>query len=147
MRRSVSALAVVIATTVALSGCTLLAPTRNADGTIVKALTMPSTEAWVGDCFSFVHDSNLSLATVVPCADAHSHVVIGKGTLSTTKIGLFESLQIAVISSCQSVFDSWGQERETDPQPEYIVSKEEKPGGEVTNYSCLATDGTVAAAP
>ena len=147
MRRPVSVLSVVIVATLALTGCTVLAPTRNADGTIVKALLMPSTDAWVGDCFSFVPDSNLSLATVVPCAETHSHVVIGKGTLSTAKIGLFESLQIAVISSCQSVFDSWSQERETDPQPEYIVSKEDKPGGEVTNYSCLATDGTVAAAP
>ena len=147
MRRPVSVLSVVIVATLALTGCTVLAPTRNADGTIVKALLMPSTDAWVGDCFSFVPDSSLSLATVVPCDEQHSHVVIGKGTLSTAKISLFESLQIAVISSCQPIFDEWAEEQGTQPQPEYIVSKEEKPGGEVTSYSCLATDGMVAAAP
>ena len=147
MRRPVSVLSVVIVATLALTGCSVLAPTRNADGTIVKALLMPSTDAWVGDCFSFVPDSNLSLATVVPCAEEHSHVVIGKGTLSTAKISLFESLQIAVISSCQPIFDEWAEEQGTQPQPEYIVSKEEKPGGEVTNYSCLATEGAVDAAP
>ena len=147
MRRPVLVLAVAIVATLALSGCDVLAPTRNADGTVVKSQLMPSTDAWVGDCFSFVDGSNLSLATVVPCTDAHSHIVIGKGALSTAKISLFESLQVAVISSCEPVFSSWAQEQGTEATPEYIVSKEDKPGGEVTNYSCLATDGTVAAAP
>ena len=118
----------------------MLAPTRNADGTIVKATAMPSTDAWVGDCFSFVDGSNLSYATVVPCADAHTHVVIDKGTLSKAKLSLYESLQIAVITVCQKPFDAYVEAQGTDATPEYIVSTVSKPGGDVTNYSCLATD-------
>ena len=140
MRRPVLVLAVAIVATLALSGCDVLAPTRNADGTVVKSQLMPSTDAWVGDCFSFVEGSNLSYATVVPCAQPHTHVVIGKGTLTEAKIALFESLQIAVIESCKRTFENYVEEQGTEPTPQYIVSREKKPGGEVVNYSCLATD-------
>ena len=140
MRKPISAMVAILFATLALSGCNVLAPTRNADGTVVKAIQMPSTDAWVGDCFTFIDGSNLSFATVVPCAEAHTHIVIGKGTLSKSKLSLYESLQLAVISSCQKTFDAWVTAQGTDPEPEYIVSKETLPGGEVTNYSCLATD-------
>lgn len=136
----VVAIAAIVGVTLLLAGCDVLAPTRNADGTIVKATAMPSTEAWVGDCFSFVDGSNLAYATVVPCDVAHTHVVIAKGTLSKAKLALYESLQIAVITVCQKPFDAYIEGRDPEPTPEYIVSTESKPGGEVTNYSCLATD-------
>lgn len=138
--RALIALATAAAITLSLAGCDVLAPTRNSDGTIVTATEMPSTDAWVGDCFSFIEGSNLSYATVVPCADTHTYVVIAKGTLSETKLSLYESLQIAVITVCQRPFDAYVTAQGTDPSPEYIVSTVTKPGGEVTNYSCLATD-------
>jgi len=136
----VVSIAVMVAVTLSLAGCDVLAPTRDADGLIIKDTPMPSTDAWVGDCFSFVEGSNLSYATVVPCAQPHTHVVIGKGTLTEAKMALFESLQIAVIESCKRTFENYVEEQGTEPTPQYIVSREKKPGGEVVNYSCLATD-------
>ena len=141
MRRAIIALATVVATTLALSGCDVLAPTRDADGKIVKALQMPSTEAWVGDCFTFVDGSNLALATVVPCSAPHTHVVVGKGTLTQKRIDYFETLQLAVISACRDRINLYSADRDDDPQPEYIVSNETSPEGvETMHYSCLVTN-------
>ena len=145
MRRPLLVLATVVAATLALSGCDVLAPTRDADGKIVKALEMPSIEAWVGDCFTFVDGSNLALATVVPCADPHTHIVVGRGTLTQKRIDYFETLQLAVISACKDRITLYiGQqidEQEDEPQPEYIVSTETSPEGVSTmHYSCLVTN-------
>ena len=141
MRRPFLVLATVVATTLALSGCDVLAPTRDSDGKIVKALEMPSIEAWVGDCFTFVDGSNLALATVVPCADAHTHIVIGRGTLTQKRIDYFETLQLAVISACKDRITLYVDQQEDDPQPEYIVSTETSPEGVASmHYSCLVTN-------
>ncbi|CAN5135603.1 hypothetical protein BH11ACT5_BH11ACT5_03910 [soil metagenome] len=140
MRRPFLVLATVVATTLALSGCDVLAPTRDSDGKIVKALEMPSIEAWVGDCFSFVDGSNLALATVVPCAEQHTHIVVGRGTLTQKRIDYFETLQLAVISACKDRITLYTEQQEDDPQPEYIVSTETSPEGVATmHYSCLVT--------
>ena len=89
MRRPAITLAVIIIATLSLSGCDVLAPTRDADGAIIGAVEMPSTDAWVGDCFSFVDNSNLAYATVVPCSEPHTHVVIGRGTFTPQRIAHF----------------------------------------------------------
>ena len=141
MRRPFFVLATVLATTLVLSGCDVLAPTRDVDGKIVKALEMPSIDAWVGDCFTFVDGSNLALATVVPCSDPHTHVVIGRGTLTQRRIDYFETLQVAVISACKDRVSIYGSQQGVDPEPEYIVSSKSAPDGATTMYySCLVKD-------
>ena len=141
MRRPIIVLATVVATTLALSGCDVLAPTRDADGKIVKALEMPSTDAWVGDCFTFVDGSSLALATVVPCTEAHAYVVVGRGTLTQKRIDYFQTLQLAVISACKDRIGLYGSQQGTDPEPEYIVSSKSAPDGTTTmHYSCLVKD-------
>ena len=130
-----------IVAAVSLSGCNVLAPTRDTDGNIVGEVPMPSTEAWVGDCFDFTENSNFSYATVVSCSQPHSYVVIGKGTLSDRRIARFESLQIALIQLCESTFDNYKQGKNPEPEPQYIVARNTNPdGSQITNYSCLATD-------
>ena len=139
--RPVIVLAAMLATTLALSGCDVLAPTRDSDGKIIKATQMPSTDAWVDDCFSFVDGSNLALATVVPCSDPHTHVVIGRGTLTQRRIDYFETLQLAVISACKDRVSIYGSQQGVDPEPEYIVSSKSAPDGATTMYySCLVKD-------
>ena len=141
VRRPLLVLATAVAATLVLSGCDVLAPTRDVDGAIVKATQMPSTDAWVGDCFTFVENSNFSYATVVPCAEAHTYVVIGRGTLSDRRIARFESLQIALIQLCTSTFDAFAKDRDPEPEPQYIVARKTSPDGtELAHYSCLATD-------
>jgi hypothetical protein len=136
--RPVIALAALIAATLALSGCNVLAPTRDAQGGIVGAVRMPSTDAWVGDCFTFVEGSSLAYATVTPCSEPHTHVVIGRGIMSEKRITLFETLQVAVLTACRDRFEVYQSEHEAKLTPEYIVSKKtERDGREVTRYSCL----------
>ncbi|MBU1586796.1 MAG: hypothetical protein KKH51_02480 [Actinobacteria bacterium] len=138
MRRPAITLAMIIIATLSLSGCDVLAPTRDADGKIVGAVEMPSTDAWVGDCFSFVDNSNLAYATVVPCSEPHTHVVIGRGTFTPQRIAHFESLQIAVLTACKDRFELYQATQEQELTPEYIVSdKKEHDGRVVTHYSCL----------
>ena len=141
LARPILVIAIAVATSVALSGCSVLAPTRDTDGKIISATPMPSTDAWVGDCFTFVDNSNFAYATVVPCSESHEYVVIGRGVLSDARLARFESLQLAVIALCQSTFDAYAKELDTDPEPKYIAARDTKPDGtELTNYSCLATD-------
>jgi hypothetical protein len=141
VRRPAIALATIIVATLSLSGCDVLAPTRDSDGRILRAVEMPSTEAWVGDCFTFVDNSSLAYATVVPCSDPHTHVVIGRGTLSAQRIAYFNDLQIAVLTACKDRFDLYQTTQELELTPEYIVSdKAEHDGRTVTHYSCLVKD-------
>lgn len=138
MRRPAIVLATLIVATLALSGCDVLAPTRDTSGNITMATEMPSTDARVKDCFTFVDGSDLAYATVLPCTEAHTHVVIARGTITQAKIAEFESLQIALITRCQPAVDAYLTEQDDDGTPEYIVSTKRKPNGnEVTNYSCL----------
>lgn len=141
MPRAAFVAAALVAATVALSGCSFLGPTRDTDGGIIGAVKMPSTEAWVGDCFSFVEGSNLAYATVVPCTEPHTHRVIGTGTLTDPRIARFESLQIAVLETCKVRLDIYQGMHEGEVSPEYIASrKTERDGREVTHYSCLVKD-------
>lgn len=138
MRRPILVLAMIVTAALSLSGCSVLAPTRDADGTIITATRMPSIDAWVGDCFSFVEGSDLAFATVVPCAEPHTHIVIGTGTLSQKRIDHFESLQIAVLTACKDRVSLYAAQQGLDPAPEYIVSNKTRPNGsETMHYSCL----------
>ncbi len=138
MARPIIAVATLVAATLALSGCNVLAPTRDTEGGIIGEVMMPSTEAWIGDCFTFVDGSNLAFATVRPCSEEHTHVVIGTGTLAPERIARFQTLQIAVIDACKDSVELYQETREDELTPEYIVSnKKERDGREVMHYSCL----------
>ena len=138
MARPIIAIAVLAAATLALSGCNVLAPTRDTEGGIIGEVMMPSTDAWVGDCFTFVDGSNLAYATVSPCTEPHTHIVIGTGTLSDQRVTYFGTLQIAVLKACETRFELYQGAQETEFVPEYIVSnKKDREGREITHYSCL----------
>lgn len=133
---------VATAMTVLISGCGILEPTRDADGRIAKPTVLASPDVRIDDCFSFVDGTELAFARVVPCDEQHSYIVIGQGTLSETKIEFAGGLQAAVIDACDRVFDVFTSDLPAGGKPdqEFIVSQEEKPGGLVTYFSCLATD-------
>jgi len=147
LARSALAVAALVVATLALSGCDVLEPTRDAEGHIVKPTSMASTDAWVGDCFSFVENSNLAYVSVVPCADAHSHVVVSRGKLSATKVELAGGVENAVRTVCDSAFTLYEASlgEDADPEQSSIVSTKNKAGGVVTYYSCIATDAVVLA--
>ena len=140
--RVAGAIVALLTAAVVMSGCGILEPTRDADGLIVRPTVMPSPDVLVGDCFSFVDGSELAYARVVPCTDPHSHIVFKKGTLSESTVSLTGSTQAAVDTACEAAFDAFIDSRPGRPKPEqeFIVSQEQKPGGLVTYYSCLATE-------
>ncbi len=140
--RTLIVVLVVALTTVVISGCGILEPTRDEEGRIAKPTVMPSPDVRVDDCFSFVDGTELAFATVVPCSEPHTYIVIGQGTLSESKVDLAGSLQVAVNNACEPVFERFtaGSPPGGKPDQEFIVSQEKKPGGLVTHYSCLATD-------
>ena len=140
-RRPLIAVATAVVAALALSGCDVLAPTRDADGQIIGSVAMPSVDAWVGDCFSFVENSNLAYANVVPCSEPHTHLVVGRGALTQKRIDHFASLQIAVLTACNDRISLYGSENGIEPEPEYIVSnKTSAEGVQTMHYSCLVKD-------
>jgi hypothetical protein len=147
--RTITGLVVGIACAIMLSGCSLLAPIRDADGAILKETELASAELLVGDCFTFVDGTDHSMATVVPCEDSHAYIVIGQGTLTTAAIDSSGGLQNAVSAACEGYFDTFvaSAPEGADPDQEFIVSAEEDDDGVTTTlYSCLATDGESVAA-
>jgi hypothetical protein len=134
--------AALVAATVLLSGCSILEPTRDADGRVAGPLELSASQLRVGDCFTFIDQNDLSRVTATPCALAHTHIVIGQGELSTTKVALSENLQVAVSLACARPFDTFiaNAPEGADPQQEFLVAMLDKPGGQVAAYSCVATD-------
>jgi len=146
--RTAAVILTVLASTLALTGCNAVAPTRDADGRVVATISMPSTEMVVGDCFSFVDGSNHAMASVTPCAEEHSYIVIGQGSLTEQAVTDAGSMQNAVSAACTEPFGTFVATvtEGTKPEQEFIVSKPED--SKATNYSCLATDtAMVDAAP
>jgi hypothetical protein len=144
-RSALTALAL-IASTAALSSCSLLATPRDADGRVTETTEINSTALLVGDCFSFVEGTDLGRASVTPCAEVHTYVVIGMGELTAPAIDAAGSLQNAVSASCSEVFALF-KEAANDgvkPEQEFIVSVSEKDGEQITSYHCVATDGVAA---
>ena len=149
MATPVRALLGLAAAALLLSGCSLLEPTRDADGRIVKATVMPSIEATVGDCFSFVDPADLATATVVPCTDDHTHRVIGTGRLTTAQVDEFGGLENAVNVECETVFETAVANTAEGPDPDQIFIVADETGRDadpdVTLYSCIVTDAVTVA--
>jgi hypothetical protein len=145
--RSISVVLALIASTALLSACSLLATPRDADGRVTETTEINSTALLVGDCFSFVEGTDLGRASVTPCAEVHTYVVIGMGDLTTPAIDAAGGLQNAVSASCSEVFALFKEAADAGakPEQEFIVSVSEKDGEQITSYHCVATDGLAAA--
>jgi len=148
--RTTPALLTLLATTVLLSSCSLLnpGPPRDADGAITATTVASTRYLAVDDCFSFTSDpAEVELA---PCGDAHTHVVIGQGTLTPADVDTAGGMQNAVSASCSESFAAFKDEvlaaGGTKPDQEFIVVKQEVDEQEVFAYSCVATDAPVTAA-
>lgn len=136
-----------------LSGCSLLdalydpGPSRDADGNITETKVVPATTLRVGDCFSFFDDGTLVDVTAIPCSEQHTYIVIGQGELTQKEVDAAGGMQNAVSAACApdyEVFKAAAAEG-VRPELEFLVANLEHDGQTWSAYSCVATDGAVAA--
>ena len=144
--RTAFALVALVTTTVALSACSLLGPSRDSNGRVTATSEVDSPTLLVGDCFTFVDGTSNARATVTPCAKDHAHIVIGSGTLGTSEIDKDGGVQNAVSTACSTDFDAFKAAAPTGSKPEqrFVVSTADKNGKQVTLYLCVATDTPIA---
>ncbi len=131
--------------TALLSGCGFLEPTRNAEGGITKPTTMPTIDAWVGDCFNFVENSNFAYVRVVPCGEEHGYIVMGRGSFTPAKLEKAGGRDAAVSAACDEIYDEFitAVEGRGKPEKQSIVATREKKNVLITHYSCVAADSVV----
>jgi len=141
-RTSVSVALLSASAALLLSGCSLLGPTRGADGTFAEPTEINSADLLLDDCFTFLEGTNLSKSTVVPCDEAHEFRVIGQGTLDAAAIDTAGGKQNAVNASCDEPFAAFKETLADGVKAEqqFISTTIEEDGVELTKYSCLATD-------
>jgi hypothetical protein len=134
-----------VASAMLLSGC---AATRDADGHVLRTMVLSSADMAVDDCFSFVDPTNVAQAEVTPCDQVHTHIVIGRGSLSEQAITQAGSLQNAVSQACSDEFKAFKSDAPAGVKPElqFVVTSGQKDGAAVKNYSCVATDSISVAA-
>jgi len=140
--RSAAIALTVAGTLLALGGCALLGPERDANGQVLETTVIGSTRLLVDDCFSFVDGTNLADASVTPCTEAHDYIVIGSGGLDDAFIADAGGLQNAVSTSCSENFETFkaAAAEGVRPEQEFIVWTGDQDGESVTNYLCVATD-------
>ena len=142
---------VLMATTTALTSCSLFGPTapsRGDDGQVTEAIVVPTTDLLTGDCFSFVEEyPDHERVDLVPCADEHGYIVIAQGSLTAEHIADAGSLQNAVSANCSEPFTIFkaAAVEGAEPTQEFLVSDATIDGETLKNYSCVATDGAVSA--
>ena len=144
--RTAFALVALVTTTVALSACSLLGPSRDSNGRVTATSEVDSPTLLVGDCFTFVDGTSNARATVTPCAKGHAYIVIGSGTLGTSEIDKDGGVQNAVSTACSTDFDAFKAAAPAGSKPEqqFVVSTADKNGKQVTLYLCVATDTPIA---
>ncbi|CAN5313327.1 hypothetical protein BH10ACT7_BH10ACT7_13990 [soil metagenome] len=145
--RTTFAFATVLASTLALAGCSLLGldgPPRGDDGQVTETTVIKSTQLLEGDCFTFVEGSNANDAEVTPCSEDHQYIVIGQGSLSQSEVDNAGGLQNAVSAACADTFEAFKAEAAEGvrPEQEFIVSQVTEDDVVTTNYSCVATDAS-----
>ena len=140
--RSAAIVLTVAGTLLALGGCALLGPERDADGQVLETTVIGSTRLLVDDCFSFVDGTNLADASVTPCTEEHDYIVIGSGGFDDAFIADAGGLQNAVSTSCSENFETFkdAAAEGVRPEQEFIDWTGEQDGESVTNYLCVATD-------
>ncbi len=141
-RRLILAAGSAAASILLLSSCGLLGPNRDADGRVTETTVIGSTQLLEGDCFSFVEGSNLTEASVTPCANPHDYIVIGTGELDAAAVDSAGGVQNAVNEACAESFAAFKETvaEGVKPTAEFIVATEDRDGAEITLYRCLATD-------
>ncbi len=146
--RSAAIALTAVSTLLALSGCALLGPERDANGQVLETTVIGSTRLLIDDCFSFVDGTNLADATVTPCTEEHDYIVIGSGGFDDAFITDAGGLQNAVSTSCSENFETFKASvaEGVRPEQEFIVWTAEEDGQSVTNYLCVATDAVAVAA-
>lgn len=124
----------------ALAGC--FGPARGTDGRVTSTSEIAATTLLVGDCFSFLSDTDLSRVSVTPCAKDHTYVVIGAGELDEATVASEGGVQNAVSAACKNDFEAFkaASAPGTKPEQQFIVSTKQRDGGDVTAYLCVATD-------
>jgi len=144
MRAGFSTAAGAILVVALLSGCGILEPTRNTEGGITKPTVMPTIDAWVGDCFSFVDNSGLAYVTVLPCSTEHTHIVMGRGSFTDRRLELAGGIDAAVGAACEVIYTEFvaAVEGRGEPETQSMVARK-APGATETRYSCVAEDGAV----
>ncbi len=142
MATSTRLAAAFVVVVLALSGCSLLGPARDADGRVTEPADIRSTALTVGDCFSFIDGTNLTEATITPCDREHTHIVIGQDDLTDSAIDSAGGLQNAVSAACAEPFTAFKEQAAegTKPEQEFIVSPIEVDGEKLTRFFCIATD-------
>jgi hypothetical protein len=152
--RGAGAAIALLASAALLSGCSLLdalydpGPPRDANGEITETKVVPATTLREGDCFSFLDDGTLEDVTAIPCAEQHTYIVIGQGELTAKQVNDAGGMQNAVSAACApefEVFKAAVAEGAPRPDLEFLVANLEHDGQTWSAYSCVATDGAVAA--
>ena len=130
----------VLAGVATLSACSLFGPTRDSNGRVTETTEIDSTTLLRGDCFSFVDGTDNARANVTPCANPHTYLVIGGGTLSTKEVDAAGGIQNAVSTACADDFDAYKKRAPagTKSDQQFVVSPQEKDGVQVTLYLCVA---------
>ncbi|TAL41621.1 MAG: hypothetical protein EPN91_10140 [Salinibacterium sp.] len=143
--RTAIAMVLVVVPAAALTGCDVLAPTRNADGHIAHTMMLSATDMVVDDCFTFTNPSDVSQAQVTPCNQPHALRVIGQGRLSEERVALDGGLQTALAAACKNDFAAFRASHPGIRKLQFIVSTRQQGGETVTLYSCVSTDRVGAA--
>lgn len=142
--RTSAAVAVIAIVAMSLSACALFAGTpRDASGQVTVSTEIRSTDLLIDDCFSYLGDgTNLSQVTVIPCADAHTHRVIGQGTLSVTQLADAGGIQNAISEACNQSFADFAASlaEGLTTEQQFLVSAITVDGVESQFYSCVALD-------
>ena len=135
--------AALIAVAASLTGCSILEPTRDADGRVVADLDARASQLRIGDCFSFQNEADLSQVTIVPCAQPHSHLVIDQGEVSPARIKLAGGLQNALSVVCAPPYARHlaTLPEGTEPEQEFLAAMIDRDGYEYANYSCVVAAG------
>ena len=145
--RPVLAATALVAVAGLLSGCSLLGGiSRGDDGQVTESSDIKSTELLTDDCFSYIGEgTDLSKVTIIPCADDHTFVVVGQGTVLTTDAEAAGGLQNAVSSACNESYTSFKDALPDGARTElsFLVSATKVDEKEASKYSCVAVDPEV----
>lgn len=142
-QRSFFAIAAIVASASLLAGCSLLGgPSRDSHGQVTESTEVNATLLLVGDCFSYLDDA--SRVTIIPCTGAHTHIVVGQGTLATAQVDEAGGLQNAVSVACEESFTAFKASlaEGLKTKQEFLVSTKEVDGEKLQAYSCVELDPT-----
>lgn len=140
--------AVLVALSVSLAGCSLLAtgPARDASGQVTAASEIAATDLLVGDCFSYGPDSTvLTTVTIAPCSGEHGFIIVDKGSLTSAEVDSAGGLQVAVSAACSDKYSAFTTALSEGLHSEltFLINTKEVDDKTVNFFSCVAVDPTL----